>query len=81
MADKVTQAVALYIKNRGISVSAVSRGTKIPDGILRRSVSSLERNLRASEFIDICAFLEEDPASFATSRENSAQEREVSAWR
>lgn len=70
MADAVTTRIAQYIKEKGIKVSAISRETGIPDGILRRSLSTEERNLRADEFLGICDFLGKNPFDF---RENAGR--------
>lgn len=64
MADIVTDRIAQYVQEKGIKVSAISRGTGIPDGILRRSLSTRERDLRADEFLGICGFLEKEPFDF-----------------
>jgi hypothetical protein len=64
MSDKATRLVSNYINKRGIKISAVSRGTGIPDGILRRCLSSQERDFRADEFLSVCMFLEVDPMLF-----------------
>jgi len=65
MADVATNQVADYISSLGIKVSAISRGTGIPDGILRRSISTKERSLRVDEFLKICEFLKKEPFDFA----------------
>lgn len=64
MADIATNNLADYIKGIGINISALSRGSGISDGILRRSIVRKERSLRASEFMDICEFLCKDPFDF-----------------
>lgn len=65
MADVATKRISEYIQARGIKISVVSRETGIPDGILRRSLSSKERDLRADEFLEICKFLRENPTIFS----------------
>lgn len=65
MADVATTQVADYIDRLGIKVSALSRETGIPDGILRRSLSTKERSLRVDEFLKICEFLQKEPFDFA----------------
>ena len=57
MNDRATIAVAQYVSEKGIKISAMSRATKISEGILRRSLSTKERDLRAEEFLKICRFL------------------------
>ena len=65
MSDVATARMAEYISELGIKISNVSRGTGIPDGILRRSLSAKERSLRADEFLRICNFLGKEPFDFA----------------
>lgn len=64
MADATTERIAKYIQEKGVKVSAISRGTGIPDGVLRRSLSARERDLRADEFLGICDFLGKEPFDF-----------------
>lgn len=64
MADVTTNNVADYIKGIGINISALSRGSGVSDGILRRSIVNKDRSLRAGEFMDICKFLHKDPFDF-----------------
>lgn len=64
MADIATERISEYVQTRGIKISAISRETGIPDGILRRSLSAKERDLRADEFLGICEFLHENPTTF-----------------
>lgn len=61
MSDIATGRIAEYVRNKGIKISAISRGTGIPDGILRCSLSRKTRSLRADEFLSICGFLEIQP--------------------
>lgn len=65
MSDIATKRIAEYISDLGIKISSVSRETGIPDGILRRSLSTRERSLRADEFLKICYFLGKEPFDFA----------------
>lgn len=62
--DKATNCVAEYVNKLGIKISSISRGTGVPDGILRRSLSAKERDLRADEFLAICNFLGKSPFDF-----------------
>lgn len=71
MADAATERISEYIQTRGIKISAISRETGIPDGILRRSLSAKERDLRANEFLGICEFLHENPMVFWKRRDQS----------
>lgn len=64
VADGLTVSVARYCKDKGIMISAVSRGTNISADILRRCLSAKNRVLRAEEFMKICSFLEKDPSDF-----------------
>lgn len=64
MADTATINVSNYVSRMGINISALSRETGIPDGILRRSIVKKERNLRAGEFMSICNFLGKPPFDF-----------------
>ncbi len=59
----VTREVSRYIREKGIRISAISRGTEIPDSRLYNSLSG-KRPLRADEYIAICGFLEKDPKYF-----------------
>lgn len=64
MADIATTSISDCIGKMGINISALSRGTGIADGILRRSIVRRERDLRADEMILICKFLGKDPFDF-----------------
>ncbi len=64
MADICTTSISDYIDRMGINISALSRGTGISDGILRRSIVRKERSLRFDEAIAICEFLGKDPFDF-----------------
>ncbi len=64
MADIATTNISECVNRMGINISALSRGTGIPDGILRRSIVRRERSLRSDEFIAICKFLGKDPFDF-----------------
>ncbi len=64
MADIPTEHLSSYITEMGIKISAISRETKISNGILQRSLSTRERSLRAGEFLKICDFLGKDPFDF-----------------
>ena len=62
--DIATKAVSDYIKDKGITISTISEKT-IPSGKLYSSLSDKgTRDLRASEFLMICSFLEKDPTDF-----------------
>ena len=58
--------IAEYIKQKGIKLSAISRKTGISYSALYSSLMSTNKNreLRATEFIKICQFLEKEPMDF-----------------
>lgn len=63
--DAVTTAVAKYIKEKGIAVSAIIKSTGLtPNAIYPSLCDDPKRKLRADEFMKICAFLEVDPRKF-----------------
>lgn len=64
MADAITNNIADYIKGMGINISALSRNTGVPDGILRRSIVSKERSLRGDEVMSICLAIGKNPFDF-----------------
>lgn len=70
MTDVATERIAQYVQEKGFKVSAISRGTGISDGVLRRSLSAKERSLRADEFLGICDFLGKEPFDFRDSNSN-----------
>lgn len=78
MADFATCHISDYILGMNINIAALSRQAKIPDGILRRSIVSKERSLRADEFLELCSCLGKNPLDFrreARGDESTAQER------
>lgn len=60
----VTKKVAQYVESLGINLSVLSRQTGIPYMSLYKSMKE-SRDLRADEFIAICAFLHVNPMDFA----------------
>lgn len=64
MADVITTNISNYIKRAGVNISALSRASRISDGVLRRSIVRRERSLRADEAIAICEFLGKEPFEF-----------------
>lgn len=66
MQDKATAMVADRIKRIGIPTAVLSKKTGIPDGILRRCINSRERDLRADEFLMVCAAIEANPLDFSS---------------
>ncbi len=73
MADMATTRISQYVNEKGIKISSIARETNISDGILRRSLSTKERDLRASEFLKICGFLGKDPFDFGNEEEDRRQ--------
>ena len=59
----VTRAVSQYVKDKGVSIAALSKGTGVAYDPLRSSLVST-RKLRADEFLSICEFLEVPPERF-----------------
>jgi lambda repressor-like predicted transcriptional regulator len=59
--------MAVYVKEKGINLSVMSRSTGIGYNALYASLSKLDistRELRADEFMLICNFLDVDPKLF-----------------
>ncbi|NBJ90987.1 hypothetical protein [Acutalibacter sp. 1XD8-36] len=71
MTDRATAAAAQYISDKGIKISAIAKATKIPDGILRRSLATRERALRSDEYLEVCNFLGKNPFDFYQAPEHS----------
>jgi len=65
--DNATIRLADYLKDKGVTVSAVSKATNIPHGVLYPSFQK-KRSFRADEFLLICGFLGVDPGAFSDSR-------------
>lgn len=61
--DTATQKLVDYVKNRGVSISAISAGTGISRHKIYPSFSG-ERPLRADEFLAVCSFLRMNPMDF-----------------
>jgi len=66
--DCATGKLADYLKEKGVTVSAVSRATNIPHGVLYPSFQK-KRSFRADEFLLICGFLGVDPKLFSNAEE------------
>lgn len=62
--DIPTLKLADYVERLGVKIAVISRETGIPDGILRRSLCTKERDMRAGEFLRVCRFLEKSPSDF-----------------
>ncbi|MDD4715905.1 MAG: helix-turn-helix transcriptional regulator [Oscillospiraceae bacterium] len=58
--DIATGKIRNYVKEKGITIKAISRHTNIAPGALYSSFSGL-RPLRADEFLAVCSFLGIDP--------------------
>lgn len=66
----VSKNLSLYIKEKGINLSALSRATGIKRGILHSSLSDTlddnkRRPLRDDELVKICGYLDLNPMEFA----------------
>ena len=61
MSDFATCHISDYIRGMNINIAALSRQVKIPDGILRRSIVSRERPLRADAVLELCFCLGKEP--------------------
>lgn len=69
----VTKNLSLYVKNKGINISAISRATGIKRGTLHASLSGSvqedkRRPLRDEELLKVCAFLNVNPMEFAETK-------------
>lgn len=62
--DNCTRLLAGYIKEKGISMASISKGTGISYDKLCRSLSARIRPFRADELLKVCNFLEIDPMRF-----------------
>lgn len=61
-----TKELSTYLGQRGISISAVQKGTGLPRQVLYSSLGKNgKRELRADEFLQVCLFIEADPMRFA----------------
>lgn len=70
----VTKEVSEYIRDKGITISAISQRTGISDGVLRSSLcKKSKRKLRADEYLKICDFLGIDPLRFFVSSQEITQ--------
>ncbi len=65
--SRVTENVSEYIRKKGINLSKLARDTGIPYMALYDSLANSERgrDLRDSEFLMVCSFLDVDPRKFA----------------
>ena len=63
----ISKKIGVYIKDRGLNLSEVSRKTGIDYQALYASLynNDRKRDLRAKELIPLCIFLEVDPREFA----------------
>lgn len=65
----VSKNLSLYIKKKGINVSAMSRATGIDRGKLHMSLSETvddtkRRSLKDDELVKVCIYLDVDPRDF-----------------
>ena len=65
--DIPTKNLGLYVREKGINITKMSRDTGIPYGALYDSLlnTKKKRDLRLGEALAVCAFLEVDPMDFA----------------
>lgn len=61
----ITKVINERIRERGISISELSRRAGIKDELLRRSLSGT-RSVKADEFIELCKELSLDIEDFVT---------------
>lgn len=68
---KVEEYLSAIIKERGIKLSAIAEKTEIPYQTLYDSLFNKKksRELRSSELIAICVFLDVSPMEFADKKE------------
>ena len=60
-----TKKLAVYLNRRGISIASIVKGTGLPKQPLYVSLGSgRNRELRADEFLTVCAFIGVDPMQF-----------------
>lgn len=65
----VTKNLSVYVAEKGINLSVLSRATGIKRGVLHKSLSGAvadekRRPLKGEELIKICRFLDVDPLKF-----------------
>lgn len=53
-------------RNRGIKITVAAKQTDIPYSVLRQALRG-RRQLRANEFLKLCAFLQVDPDDYRPS--------------
>jgi lambda repressor-like predicted transcriptional regulator len=61
---QATNALADYLKEKGIAITVVSEGTGLGYNELYRSLGKRDRPIRGDELLIVCAFLEIDPKRF-----------------
>lgn len=64
--DTLTKNISCYVREKGISIKKISEETGIAYTALYDSLSNKnrDRDLRGSEFMKICEFLEKNPMDF-----------------
>ncbi len=69
--DIPTRNLSIYVKEKGINLSKMSRDTEIPYMALYDSLANPERNrdLRAGEMLSVCEFLGVNPMDFTNDLE------------
>lgn len=62
----VTKNLSIYVREKGINISKMSRDTKIPYAALYNSLCSKknDRSLRDDELVLICKYLDVSPMDF-----------------
>lgn len=72
----VTQNIAQYIQDRGITIAKISEVTNINYQKLCRSLKNKSRDLRADELLLICGFLEVNPYEFMDNTKTASWKKE-----
>lgn len=74
----VSKNLSLYVYQKGINISAMSRATGIQRGILHASLSNSvkdekRRSLKDDELVKVCKFLGVNPMDFADSPDEKGE--------
>ena len=62
--DHATKAIAAFVSDRGIALTAIAGGTGIAYHAICDSLGKKTRTLRADEFLAVCRFIQQDPFRF-----------------
>lgn len=69
-----TKELADYLEIRGITIAAIIKGTGLPREAMYKSLGkNATRELRSSEFLEVCSFAEVDPMKFLPKRKNDGE--------